>query len=171
VTIYQNGLMLPGEAMRLGEVEWLLEHSEVTSATPSFVWKFWTDVGNWSDPPATFRIDGPFIEGTRGMTRFPNREPLHWQLQEVEVGSSYTIALEIEGAVLLCHWRFEAVAGGTRLTQRIGLSGPEASRHAEGVRSGFGSTLEPGMKRIALLLSEAQAKVEGGRPPAGGCEE
>jgi len=147
--------------MRLSEVEWLLEHSEVTSATPSFVWRFWTDVGNWSDPPATFRLDGPFTKGTRGVTEFPNRDPLHWQLEDVEVGSSYTIVSEIEGAALLWQWRFEPLAGGTRLTQRIGLSGPEVARHAEGVRSGFGSTLEPGMKRIAAILSEAQAQVEG----------
>lgn len=101
------------------------------------------------------------------MTQLPDREPLHWQLEDVEVGRSYTIASRIEGAVLLWHWRFEAVTGGTRLTQRIGLSGPEVARHAEGVRSGFGSTLEPGMKRIAVLLSEAQAKAEGGHPTSG----
>jgi hypothetical protein len=140
----------------LAEVDWLIEHSETTRASPAFVWRFQTDVGNWSDPPATFRIDGPFARGTRGVTLLPGREPVPWRIDEVETGRSYTIALDLEGAVLVCHWRFEPAPEGTRLTQRIGLRGPEAPRHAEGVRSGFGPNIEPGMKRIAALLAEAE---------------
>jgi hypothetical protein len=104
------------------------------------------------------------VAGARGETLLPGRDPVHWHLKDVEAGRGYTIASGLEGAVLLCRWSFEAVAGGTRLKQQIGLSGPEAARHAEGIRGGFGSTLEPGMKRIANLLSEAQAR-ERPRPP------
>jgi hypothetical protein len=86
---------------------------------------------------------------------------VQWWLEEVDAGSSYTIVSELEGAMLVCHWRFEPVFGGTLLTQEIGLSGPEVTRHAEGIRSLFGSTLAPGMRRIAALLSDAQMRMEG----------
>jgi uncharacterized protein YndB with AHSA1/START domain len=144
------------------EAEWLLEHSEVTAASPAFVWKYWTDVTNWVDPPARFTLDGPFEAGSRGVTLLPDRKPFRWVIEEVQPGHSYTLGSELDGAVLLCHWRFDPLPeGGTRLTQRIGVAGRDAARHAEGVRSGFEPSLAAGMKRIALQLSQAQARVEG----------
>jgi hypothetical protein len=145
--------------MGLADVQWLLEHSEATAANPGFVWKYMTDVTNWSDPPATFSLDGPFEAGSHGMTVLPDREPHRWTIEEVQPGSSYTIGSELDEAMLLCHWRFGALPeAGTRLTQRIGVAGRAAARHAEAVRSGFEPTLAVGMKRIAGLLSEAQAR-------------
>jgi hypothetical protein len=143
----------------MSEAEWLLEHSEVTAASLAFVWKYWTDVTNWVDPPASFKLDGPFEAGSRGVTLLPDRDPLGWVIEEVQPGSSYTIGSELDGAVLLCHWRFDPLpGGGTRLTQRIGVSGRDAARQAEGVRSIFEPTLAAGMKRIALQLSQAHAR-------------
>ena len=148
--------------MRANDTEWLLEHSEMTDANPLFVWQYWTDVTHWVDPPASFSLDGPFRAGSCGETIFPDREPLRWTLEEVHAGVSYTIASDLDGAVLLFQWRFDpAAGGGTKLAQRIGLSGPGSASHAEGVRSAFASTLGAGMKRIAILLSEAQARSEG----------
>ena len=148
--------------MRATDAVWLLEHSEATAADPAFVWKYWTDVTNWADPPAAFSLDGPFEAGSRGMTVLPDREPQQWSIEEVRQGSSYTIGAELNGATLLCHWSFDALPdGGTRLTQRIGVAGRDATQHAEGIRLGFEPTLASGMKRIALLLSQAQAQVHG----------
>jgi hypothetical protein len=149
--------------MRMSGAEWLLEHSEVTVASLAFVWKYWTDVTNWVGPPASFKLDGPFEAGSRGATLLPDRDPLSWVIEEVQPGNSYTIGSELDGAVLLCHWRFDPLpGGGTRLTQRIGVAGRDAAQHAAGIRSGFEPTLAAGMKRIALQLSQAQAR--GGRP-------
>lgn len=146
----------------MGEAEWLLEHSESTEASLAFVWRYWTDVSNWADPPASFKLDGPFEAGSRGLTLLPDRDPVSWVIEEVQPGNSYTIGSELDGAVLLCHWRFDPLpGGGTRLTQRIGVEGRDAARQAEGVRSGFAPTLAAGMRRIALQLSQAQARVGG----------
>jgi hypothetical protein len=148
--------------MHVRDAEWLIEHSEVAAASPAFVWKYWTDVTHWVDPPASFSLDGPFEAGSRGMTVLPDRDPIRWTIEEVQPGSSYTIGSELGGAMLLCHWRFDPLPeGGTKLTQRIGVAGPDAARHAEGVRSVFEPTLASGMKRIALLLSQAQARTHG----------
>jgi hypothetical protein len=145
--------------MGLVETEWLLVHSEATSANPGFVWKYMTEVTNWSDPPASFSLDGPFEAGSHGMTVLPDREPYRWTIEDVQPGTSYTIGSELDEATLLCQWRFDPEPnGGTRLTQRIGVAGRAAPRHAEAVRSGFEPTLAAGMKRIALSLSEAQSR-------------
>jgi hypothetical protein len=145
--------------MGLADPEWLLEHSETTAASPGFVWKYMTDVANWSDPPASFSLDGPFEVGSRGTTVLPDREPFRWTIEAVQPGSSYTIGSALDDATLIVCWRFDPLPeGGTRLTQRIGVAGNAAPRHAEGVRSGFEPTLAAGMKRIARVLSEAQAR-------------
>jgi hypothetical protein len=145
--------------MGLTQAEWLLEHSEATAASPAFAWKYMTNVANWSDPPARFTLNGPFEPGSCGMTVLPGQDPFRWTVDAVEPGRSYTIGSQLEGARLSCEWRFDSMPeGGTRITQRIGVAGEAAARHAEGVRSGFGPTLAVGMKRIALLLSEAQAR-------------
>jgi hypothetical protein len=123
------------------------------------VWKYLSNVANWNDPPASFSIDGPFEAGARGMTVLPGREPYRWTIDEVQPGRSYTIGSDLDEARLLFQWRFDPLPeGGTRLTQRIGVAGRAAAKHAEGVRSGFEPTLAVGMKRIALLLSEAQGR-------------
>jgi hypothetical protein len=138
------------------EVQWLLEHSEVTPADPEFVWRYWTDVSHWDDPPARLVLEGPFETGSRGTTLFPDREPFVWLLRDVEPGRGYAIVSDLGGAELVCEWSFApSPGGGTRLTQRMGLAGPNAARHAEGVRKAFAATLAPGMQRIARLLAEA----------------
>jgi hypothetical protein len=143
----------------VNEVQWLLVHSEATRAGPAFVWRYMTDVTHWVDPPASFRLDGPFETGSPGMTMLPEREPVRWVIHEVVAGASYTIASELEGATLLWEWRFDPVpVGGTRLTQRIGLIGSDAAGHAESIRDSFGPGLAPGMRRVASLLAAAETR-------------
>jgi hypothetical protein len=142
-------------------VRWLLEHSEATAAPPEFAWSYWTDVSNWSDPPATFVLEGPFQEGTRGSTLLPDREPFHWTLRDVRPGRGYALESDLDGARLVCQWTFEPLpAGGTRLTQRIGVTGPGAEGQAEAVRSAFEPTLAAGMERIARQIAGAATPPE-----------
>lgn len=136
--------------------QWLLEHAEPTSADRAFVWRYLSDVGNWSDPPASFALHGPFESGTRGETHLPDREPVTWVLRAVRPGFGYTIESELEGVVLICEWSFSAeTGGGTILRQRIGVDGPLADVQAAGIREAFGASLGDGMKRIAGILDSA----------------
>lgn len=144
------------------DVEWLLEHAEVTGASRAFVWTYWTDVTHWDDPPASFALEGPFDSGSRGTTALPGREPLQWVLRDVREGESYRIVSELEEARLVCEWSFESLPeGGTKLRQRVGVTGPGAARQAEAVRQGFGPTLAEGMQRIARLLADAEDAARG----------
>ena len=137
-------------------VAWELMHSVESSVSPEFAWEFMTDVANWDDPPARFSLQGPFSDGSTGTTLVPGQEPRHWTIRAVIPGSSYTVEMGLEGAVLSFVWRFEALSEsrGTRISQRIALSGSNAASYVEQVRPVFESTLGPGMDRIVSLMQQ-----------------
>jgi hypothetical protein len=140
-----------------------LEYSVEVDVSPSFAWNWRTDIKNWLDPPAEFQLDGPFASGSRGMTRFPGQEPLRWQLRDVRPTTAFVIDLPLDGAVLSFVWNFgPGLNHGTRMTQRIVLSGDNANAYVNKVRTGFGSTLEDGMRRIAEALVRAGRSIQGG---------
>jgi hypothetical protein len=146
----------------MAEAAWELEHSVDADVSPGFAWSFWTDVTNWDDPPARFVLDGPFAVGSRGTTVLPGRDPVPWSIRAVRAGESFTFEMPLERATLSFEWRFEALSDRkTRLTQRIVLSGDGAGAHAAAVQAGFGPTLAEGMKRIAGLMAQAEARARG----------
>ena len=136
----------------------VLEHSVEADVSTAFAWKFWTDVKNWDDPPAQFALEGPFAEGSHGTTVLPGQQPLRWCVRHVRSERSATIEMELDRATLGFEWHFDAVADDrTKLTQRLVLSGENATAYIEQVRSGFGPNLPGGMMRIATAMSNARA--------------
>jgi len=122
-----------------------------------FAWRFWTDVRNWDDPPAQFMLDGPFADGSRGTTVLPGQAPSRWCIRDVRSGRSATIEMELEGATLGFEWYFTPLADRkTKLTQRLVLSGEQASRYADQVRAAFGPNLPAGMARVAAAMVRAE---------------
>ena len=133
-----------------------LEYAVDAAVTRAFAWNWRTDIKNWDDPPAQFELDGPFATGSSGTTRLPGQEPIRWQIRDVRPGASFIIDMPLDRAVLSFEWLFDAVANRrTRITQRIVLSGDNATAYADQVRAGFASTLPDGMKRIADALVKA----------------
>jgi len=140
-----------------------LEHSVEAEVSPSFAWSWRTDVKNWDDPPAQFQLDGPFANGSRGTTLFPGREPLRWQIRDVRPGAAFAIDMPLDGAVLSFEWLFDAVSNHrTRITQRIVLSGKNATAYVNDVQAGFGSNLRDGMRRIAEAMARAERSTRSG---------
>jgi hypothetical protein len=64
--------------------------------------------------------------------------------------------MQLPGAVLSFHWRFDELLAGesTRLTQRLTLSGDNALDFLEHVRV-FEQTVPDGMRKIAEAISAA----------------
>jgi hypothetical protein len=137
---------------------WECQRSVEADVPVGSAWQYMSSVSNWNDPPAEFALDGPFVDGARGVTRMPDQPARHWTLRHVQPGKAYTIEGELEGALLLCHWRFEPLSDSrTRLTQRLELVGEHAGAYVDGVRAVFEPNLEPGMQRIAGLMVQAAA--------------
>ena len=143
----------------MSEIAWATEHSVETTATPAFTWTYMTDVKNWDDPPAEFKLHGPFASGSPGTTEMPGQPARHWELKDVTPGKSYTIEIALAGAVISCRWVFDELPGGrTQLTQHVTLEGENASSYTDAVRQAFGPGLAPGMSRIVAGISEAYAR-------------
>jgi hypothetical protein len=143
----------------MATVPWEITHSVETNASPAFAWNFWTDVANWDDPPAEFELDGPFATGSRGATRWPGQEPLHWFIREVTPPSAAKIEMRLDGAALSFEWQFEGLAGGrTRLTQRIVLKGEKADIYLSQVKAAFTANLPDGMNKLATAMANARSE-------------
>jgi hypothetical protein len=133
-----------------------LEYSVEAEVSPAFAWEYRTDISTWNDPPAQFSLDGPFIAGARGTTLVPGQEPVRWSIREVRPPDLFVIEMELDGAILTFEWRFEALSERrTKMTQKIVLSGENASRYAGQVEAGFSQTLAGGMRRIATEMAAA----------------
>jgi hypothetical protein len=140
---------------------WQCGRSVYADVPASFAWQYMTNVSNWSDPPATFALDGPFQAGSQGTTHMPGQPPHSWVIRNVDPGKTYTLegGSFLQGALLLFHWRFDAVSDHrTRLTQRIELHGDNAATYVDEIRAGFEPNLEPGMRRIAESMERAASE-------------
>jgi hypothetical protein len=143
-------------------IAWEITCSVETDARPAFAWNYWTNIANWADPPAEFELDGPFAGGSRGTTRLPGREPLHWLIREVSPPKAATITIELDGAALSFQWRFDGLSDGrTRITQRVALQGENAGAYVSQVESAFTSTLADGMSKIATAMATSEASRKG----------
>ena len=148
----------------MSEPAWEIEHSVETTTNLAFAWKYITNIENCDDPPATFKLDGPFANGSHGTTFTPGQEPRHWQLRDVNPMEGYTVEFPLERATLSSVWSFEALpAGGTQLTQRMVLRGENAGAFLADVQLAFTSNIAPGMARIAAAIERASAKANEAR--------
>ena len=139
-----------------------LEHAVEAAVSSSFAWSWRTDVKNWDDPPARFQFDGAFASGSWGTTLLPGQGALRWHIRDVRPGRSFIIEMPLDRAVLSFEWRFDAVSDcRTRITQRIILSGDNATAYVTQVRASFGLTLADGMMRIADAMASAERSAEG----------
>ena len=135
----------------------VLEHSIDADVSPAFAWTFRTDITTWSDPPATFQLDGAFAEGSRGLTLMPGQEPLAWWIREVRPGESFAIEMPLDRATLRFEWHLGAVSERrTKLTHRITLAGQNMETYRKQVEAGFGENLAAGLEKIAQSMVAAE---------------
>ena len=133
-----------------------LEHVIEVDVPLSFAWQWRTDIKNWNDPPAQFQLDGTFETGSWGTTLLPGQPAIRWQLRDVHPPRCFVIDMPLDCAVLSFEWTFEPTSErATLMTQRIVLAGEQAPTYVDQIRTGFGSTLEPGMRRIATEMEVA----------------
>lgn len=135
----------------------VLEHSIDADVSPAFAWTFRTDITTWSDPPATFQLDGPFAEGSRGLTLMPGQEPVAWWIRDVRHGHSFAIEIPLDQATLRFEWHLGAVSERrTKLTHRVILTGHNMETYRKQVEIGFGANLVAGLEKMAQSMVAAE---------------
>ncbi|HEX8185447.1 MAG TPA: hypothetical protein VF747_11865 [Blastocatellia bacterium] len=128
----------------------------------SFAWGFWTDVANWAFDTSIewVKLDGPFASGTKGTTKLPGQEPVEWALKEVRGGEEATVEIALQEATLHFHWRFEDLArGGTRITQRVTLTGADADLFARQGAEELEKGIPEGMRKLATEMALAEQRM------------
>ena len=133
------------------------EHSTECQVGRDFAWRFWTNIDNWAvvDPAVEWaKLEGPFIAGTKGMTKPRGADANEWKLAEVEEGKRAVIEAPAPGATMRFHWSFaDLPGGGVRMTQKITLEGERAAEYEEGMK-----LLEKGVPFGMEKLAEAMLK-------------
>jgi hypothetical protein len=138
---------------------WQCHYAIDVDVPVSYAWSYMTDVRNWNDPPAEFSLEGPFVDGTRGLTHTPGQPPIWWTIRDVERGRAYTIESGpfLDRAVLRFYWQFDPLSErSARMAQRVELSGENAAAYVDEIKTAFGANLEPGMRRIAQMIERAR---------------
>ena len=134
--------------------EWAFEHSVQAQVTPETAWAFWTDVRNWSFDPSleSVELDGPFVAGTRGVTKPRGGEPIEWSIREAAPGHA-VIEIPLSGALVAFDWTFVPAEGGTRITQRVTLSGPGSGQYIGVAESQLAVGMPEGMRKLAEVMA------------------
>ncbi len=82
-----------------------------------------------------------------------------WIVPEVTPERRFLINVALSEATLQFELRFEErPGGGSVLTQRISLFGPNAAAYLEGVEAGFGTSLRDGMRVVRDRIDAAAAR-------------
>lgn len=139
---------------------WEMEESVEARAEPAFAFRYLTSIENVEADPGIERIetDGPYRDrvGMRGTTHLAGGGTNEWVVSAVEPGRRFVIDLALRDAFLRFEFRFEDRAGGgSVVSQRISLFGPNAAEYLEGVAAGFGTTLGDGMRAVRDRIDAA----------------
>ena len=113
---------------------WKFQHAVECPVNRELAWQFWTNVENWLFDVSveSVSLDGPFAAGTTGTTKPLGGDLLNWQLIDVEDGHRAVIEMNLPGAVVRFHWRFEELSdNATRITQQVTLRADPRDRHAK----------------------------------------
>ena len=137
---------------------WNFEHVVECKADRNLAWQFWTNVSNWAVVDSSVEsasLDGPFQSGAKGTTKPRGREPIRWQLEEVQEGRSAVVILPVQGAALRFAWRFEdSAARGTRITQRAAIEGEKAQNYIATVAPELETGIPQGMQKLAQTIEQ-----------------
>jgi Polyketide cyclase / dehydrase and lipid transport len=139
------------------KMKWKFAYTVECAVSRAFAWQFWSNIENWAYDPSieSVTLDGPFATGTRGVTRSRGFDPIDWQLIEVEDGHRAVIGIELPGAVMRFHWRFEELPDATtRITEEATLDGDGAADYMDAAAE-FEKGIPDGMRKLADVISKA----------------
>jgi hypothetical protein len=140
---------------------WEIEESVEAQASPAFAFRWQTTVENIAADPGIERVetDGPYTDrpGMRGTNHLVGGQKVDWVISEAEPARRLVIDLILSEATVRFAFRFEErEGGGSVLTQRVSLFGPNAATYLEHVRQGFGPTLRDGMRSLRDRIDAAR---------------
>lgn len=140
---------------------WAFEHSVDTPASPTTVWRLYTDVASWptwNGAVERLELDGPFEAGASGKLTPPGGEPMAFTILAATENAGYVSETTIAETVGLRATNTIAAlpGGGSRITHRAELVGPAAEYFGQS----FGPALKAGVPKGAEALAARAAELE-----------
>ena len=108
------------------------EYSVEADVNPEAVWKLYNITASWpSWDTCTEKVElsGPLAAGSAGQIKFIDQDPLPFRILSAQPNREFTDETEVPGAdifVRFTHRLTPLESGGTRITQRVSISGPAA---------------------------------------------
>jgi hypothetical protein len=138
------------------EYEYNLESDVAAEA----VWKLYTNTATWpSWDTGTEKVElsGPFAAGTTGIIKFSGQDPLPFRIVSAQPNREFTDETEIPGAgifVRFTHSLSPLSNGGTRISQRVTITGPAAETLGPQIGPGITADIP---QSIAALVDLAKS--------------
>jgi hypothetical protein len=140
---------------------WHAEHTLETSAEPERVWDCLESVSQWSDWNEDVdwaELAGPFSAGARGRVKISGQGTLNFRLDQVDANKSFVTLVSLPLAEIRRTHAQEASSMGTRLTQRIEITGPLAWFYSLTRGERLRETLAPSLRTLARKAASASAE-------------
>ena len=113
---------------------WMHEHVGETVVEPGAVWRVLRDLDTWASWDTSMewvRLEDPFGVGARVTMKPYGQDPVASVIVEAVENRAYADQTEFGGVILRFSHALEPLAaGGTRVTHRLEITGPEADRVA-----------------------------------------
>ena len=116
---------------------WEYEHSVESAATAAEIYRFYEDVAlrpQWDRSVESMTIDGPFASGASGVMVIEDQGAVPFIITEAVKDQGFTDQTTLQDAGLTLRFTHELAGlatGGTRITHRLAITGPNADTTAE----------------------------------------
>jgi hypothetical protein len=135
---------------------WHAEHTLETTARPERIWEQLRQVAawpQWDTGLASAELVGAFSAGAQVTVRLPSQPPRAFQLSTVAAPNDFVASTRLPLAEVRHIHHQEGTPMGTRMTQRIEISGPLSWYYGWRLGRRLRDDLAPGMRRLARLAS------------------
>ena len=111
---------------------WTHEHTAETALAPEAIWRVLKDMENWPRWDTSMEevtLEGPFAVGTRVTMKPTGQDPITSVITTATENERYADETDLGDVVLrFSHTLTSLPQGGTRITHRLEISGPEAGK-------------------------------------------
>jgi len=141
-------------------MQWTIEHTEYTPASPESIWARWSDVTSWpvwDGGVEHVTLEGPFATGTKGTLKPTGGPKVRFELIEVRPAEGFADVTKLP----LSRMRFEhsAVREGnrTRVTHSVTISGLTTPLFSRVIGRGIAKGLPETVKTLARVAERESA--------------
>jgi hypothetical protein len=137
----------------------MFEHTITTEAQVEAIWELYSDIASWVEWDKGIvhaSLEGAFEAGTRGILQPEGQGPLSFVLTEVVPLGGFSDVTVIPNAGIEVHFdhRLERIAGGTRITHKVTLAGPNSETMGPRMIEHFSRGIPHTMEGIAAMALE-----------------